>query len=81
MGSMPRLEIVVRGMKKEQASRPKKSRLPITPSIPKQIRQRWERRGTKWDEVMLWTAVCLCFFGFLRSGEVVVPSDTGFDAS
>ena len=28
---------------------------------------------------MLWAAATLCFFGFLRSGEVVVPSDRGFD--
>jgi hypothetical protein len=30
---------------------------------------------------MLWAASSMCFFGFLRSGEVVVPSDTGFDPS
>ena len=28
---------------------------------------------------MLWATVSLCFFGFLRSGEVVVPSDNGYD--
>ncbi len=28
---------------------------------------------------MLWSASTLCFFGFLRSGEVVVPSDSGYD--
>ncbi len=27
---------------------------------------------------MLWTA-SLCFFGFLRSGEITVPSDAAFD--
>ena len=28
---------------------------------------------------MLWAAATLCFFGFLRSGEITVPSETVFD--
>ena len=28
---------------------------------------------------MLWATVCVCFFGFLRSGDVTVPSDSEFD--
>ena len=28
---------------------------------------------------MLWAAALLCFFGFLRSGEITVPSDSTFD--
>ena len=30
---------------------------------------------------MLRAAAALCFFGFLRAGEVVAPSDSGFDPS
>ena len=30
---------------------------------------------------MLWAAVTMCFCGFLRSSEVVVPSQTSYDAS
>ena len=29
---------------------------------------------------MFWATVCTCFFGFLRSGEIVVPSDSDYDA-
>ena len=29
---------------------------------------------------MLWAAMCLCFFGFLRAGKTVAP-ETNFDAS
>ena len=30
---------------------------------------------------MLWEAASLCFFGFLRSGEITVPSASSFDIS
>ena len=28
---------------------------------------------------MIWAACTLCFFGFLRSGEITVPLDNGYD--
>lgn len=30
---------------------------------------------------MLWAAACMCFFGFMRAGELVVPSNSGFNSS
>ena len=40
----------------------------------------WERHPSRPDAVMLWAASTLCFFAFLRMGEAVAPSDSGFDA-
>ena len=45
------------------------------------MRLQWEKQGLSQDHVMLWAAVTLSFFGFFRSGEVTVPSDSAFDPS
>lgn len=79
ISSMPRLELVMRGMKRSQTGIPSKPRLPITPAILRKIRAEWDR-SEEWDHIMLWAAMCLCFFGFLRAGEAVAP-DADFDAS
>ena len=79
VGSMPQLELIVRGTKKEQAGHPKRTRLPITPTILLRMRQVWERQAGNWDCIMLWAACCLGFFGFLRSGELVAPAEGEFD--
>ena len=80
--NMARLEQVLKGIKSIQAKSSKKpTRLPITPELLRKMRQVWTRgngRGS-WDNVMLWAASLLCFFGFLRLGEITVPTDTGFD--
>ncbi len=69
--SWPLLECTPKGIKLKQAksgiSRPRQ-RLPITPAILRRLRGKWEADREK-DNIMLWAACCMCFFGFLRSGE------------
>ena len=54
-------------------------RLPITPRILLLMKQFWAADPGNADSKMLWAATCLCFFGFLRSGEVLAPSESQFD--
>ena len=79
--NMPKLGGVLKGIKSLQAkSLPtKRNRFPITPSILLRICGVWELQGISHDQIMLWAAVTLSFFGVLRSGEVTVPSDHSFD--
>ena len=80
--NMARLEQVLKGIKSIQAKSSKKpARLPITPELLRKMRQVWMRGNGSgsWDNIMLWAASLLCFFGFLRSGEITVPADAGFD--
>lgn len=57
----------------------KKTRLPIIPEILTKLRAVWESSPRANDAKMLWAASSLCFFGFMRSGEVVAPSSKEYD--
>ena len=83
IGEMARLEQVVKGVKREYAKKnlDKRERLPITPELLMQMKQVWSREPKKFDNIMLWAACCVCYFGFLRSGEVTVPSEAAYDSS
>lgn len=80
ISKMPRLEHVLRGVKYMQArgERKGKARLPISIDILHKLREAWQRKASR-DSVMLWAAASLCFFGFFRSGEITVPSESGYD--
>ncbi len=79
---MPKLTYVLKGIKSLQSrtshSKPR-TRLPITPKILQELRV--SLLESTFDNVMLWAASLLCFYGFLRSGEVSIPSASVFDPS
>ena len=81
MGDMARLEQVLKGTKKDHAKKSpgRAERLPITPELLLKMKRVWEKNPKDFDSVMMWAACCTCFFGFLRSGEISVPSEAAYD--
>lgn len=69
----PYLQYVLRGIKRSGSrSAPSQHRLPITASIMRVLRSVWVPLALdqNYESCLLWAAVSLAFFGFLRSGEV-----------
>ena len=82
ISSMARLEQVLKGVKLVQARTPPQGRvvrLPITLDLLRRMKESWQKGGAQWNDVMLWAAATLCFFGFFRSGEITVPAESSFD--
>lgn len=62
----PRLEQVLRGIKRSQGLE-RRPRRPITASVLRSLHSLIDHRN--YQDVMFWAACCTGFFGFLRSGE------------
>lgn len=82
IGEMARLEQVLKGAKREYVKKnpDKRERLPITPDLLIKMKSIWNKDPSKFDNIMIWAACSLCYFGFLRSGEVTVPSEAAYDS-
>ena len=81
--SMPKLERIMKGIKVSQGKegRATRRKLPITPKILRPMRAQWNATGFKYEETMLWAAATVCFFGFMRAGELTTPDKGSFDPS
>ena len=64
--AMPRLDYVIKGIKRHQAKAGAgaRARLPITPELLRRLQGVWSPSGTIRDTKLIWAACCLCFFRF-----------------
>ena len=79
---MPKLEGVLKGIKVQQARKngtTTHKRLPITRTILQKMFDFLQPQLQEFDSVMLWAAASTCFFGFMRAGELSIPSAEAFD--
>ncbi len=58
-----------------------KPRLPVTPKVLLTIHNVPSQRPTDFNNIMLWATFLTCFFGFLRPGDITIPSNTSYDPS
>ena len=78
MAHWSQLHYVVRGCKKRTAGK-RRNTFPTTPQLLRHLKTAWEAHQDANNVKMLWAAACMCFFGFLRVGEAVVPSEASYD--
>ena len=76
----PHLQITLKGIQhRQEVSHSPKPQLPTTLQLLQNIYTYLSQQPHRYNNILMWAACCLGFFGFLRVSDFTTPSDTHCD--